>query len=224
MAEPRLHEEISPRLQDLLVEHGVRSRQPAGTQLFSVGEESDSVYIVEDGLLRVDRTTPSGKQVLVTLVAPGDVVGELSLIDGGRRSASCSVVRSARVLKLGEKDFLRILESEPELATVITRRVVRRMRALTDQLVAASALPAHERMASRLSELMTIAGKTGDDVIELPLPISQQDLAHWAGLSREGAVKGLRELRERGVIETGRKHVSVLEPVTLRQLAREATL
>ncbi len=224
MTDQGLFAEISQGLAERLVAAGTRIRYPPGKYLFHAGEESHAAYIVEDGLLRVDRTTPSGKQVLVTLIRAGDLVGELSLIDQSRRSASCSVVTSARVLTLPDRAFTSLVESEPELANVITRRVVRRLRALTDQLVAASALDARERVAARICELMEVTGQHHDGMIDVTLPISQQDLAHWAGLSREGAVKGLKDLRDDGIIVTGRKRVTVLRPDALRELAQMAEL
>jgi len=71
---------------------------------------------------------------------------------------------------------------------------------------------------------MEVTGQHHDGMIDVTLPISQQDLAHWAGLSREGAVKGLKDLRDDGIIVTGRKRVTVLRPDALRELAQMAKL
>lgn len=192
--------------------------------IFHAGDKPGAVHILEDGLLRVDRTTPSGKQVLLTLVRPGDLCGELSVIDQSRRSASCSVVTDANILSLSSASFRALLAAEPELANAVTRRVVRRMRAMTDQLVAASALDARERIAARILELCEIAGETRNGTVEIALPISQQDIAQWAGLSREAAVKGLRALRHGNIIVTGRQRITVLAPEALEQLGRLARL
>lgn len=217
-------DEISTDVADRLTAAGVRKRYAPKEFLFHAGDKAHAVHILEHGLLRVDRTTPAGKQVLLTLVRPGDLVGELSVIDRSRRSASCSVVTDARVRTLSSAAFTALLASEPELANMVSRRVVRRMRALTDQLVAASALDARERVAARILELAEVTGEAHDGVVEVSLPISQQDIAHWAGLSREAAVKGLRDLRSEGIITTGRRHVTVLRPEALQQLGGLARL
>jgi len=216
--------ELSGPVVGRIVDAAVHKRYPSNNYLFHAGDAPDAVYIVETGLLRVDRSTPSGRQVLLTLAQRGGIVGELSVIDRSPRSASCSVISTADVLVLSESSWNDLLRSDPEVAAWVSQRVVRRLRALTDQLVAASALDARGRIAARLCDLIDMGYATGNDSLDLRLPISQEELAHWAGLSREGAVKGIRELRDSGVITTGRMRVTVAEPETLSELARAARL
>ena len=101
-------------------------------------------------------------------------------------------------------------------------RVVARLRGLTEQFVDATSLSASARVATRLLALVRAAEATpnADGVIELRLPISQEELAQWAGLSREGAVRGLSDLRSAGVLETGRMRVFIHD---VPALEKEAT-
>ncbi len=101
-------------------------------------------------------------------------------------------------------------------------QVTVRLRALTDQLIEAAAHGASSRVAARLVELIRVTDPDFDytsDSIDLRLPITQEELAQWAGLSREGAVKGIGELRAAGVLETGRRRMTILEPAALRAAA-----
>ncbi len=208
-------------VRERVVRSGVRRRHPAGTVLFEAGDAADSVFIVEDGVVRIDRFTPTGNQVLLTLERPGALVGELAMIDGTDRSASCTTVVSSRILSVNAGAWKQLQAAEPTLANWVTLRTVQRLRGLTDQLVAASTLDARGRLAARLCELLEL-GFVVDRDRTMRLPVSQQDLGRWAGLSREGTVKGLRELRRAGLISTGRQKVTFHRLDELRALAADA--
>jgi CRP-like cAMP-binding protein len=105
---------------------------------------------------------------------------------------------------------------------VMLGRITRRLRALTDQFIEASAHSAASRVAARLVELLLLMERDSEGVVELRLPITQEELAQWAGLSREGAVKGIGELRSAGILETGRRRMTILDPDALHSVATRA--
>lgn len=187
---------------------------PARSFLFHAGERSDSVLIAHRGLLRVDRTNHEGRRVLLDLAVPGDLVGELGVIDDAPRSANISTIGEATAYVLSAEMFRALMHDEPLFHTAVLQRVVRRLRALSMQLVQTSTLDAPARMATRIVRLVEIQSGAETDLgqpIDLKLPITQEELGEWAGLSREGAVKGIATLRSVGLIETGRKRIRVLD-------------
>lgn len=194
-----------------LAEIGTRRRYPARSFLFHHGERSDSVLLVEEGMLRLDRDTSAGRTVLVELATVGDVVGELGVIDDSPRSLTASTVSSTRVVVVEAKRFRELVASDAGASAAVLSRVTARLRALTDQFVESAAMSATSRIAARLMILASVAGHDGEQRFDLSLPITQEELGQWAGLSREGAVKGLGELRAAGAIETGRRRVRVLD-------------
>jgi CRP-like cAMP-binding protein len=218
-----LMDEVSADTAERLLSVGTRRRYPAKSFLFHEGDEPSSVIVVETGMLRVDRTLSTGRRVLLTLATPGDLVGELSVIDGVPRSATAATLTESRVLVVPAGPFNDLLVSTGDLATVMLRRITHRLRALTDQFVEASAHSAASRVAARLVELLLLTERESEAAaVELRLPITQEELAQWAGLSREGAVKGLGELRAAGIIETGRRRMTILDPDGLRSVATRA--
>ena len=173
------------------------------------------VYMVERGLLRVDRLTRTGKVVLIELLSSGRLGGELAVTDNAPRSATITAITDASVVQVGADSFRAMLAADNRLQAAVLARIVRRLRALTQQFVETSVMDAPGRIAGRLVRLVDIEKSLGrhevDEAgsIHLRLPINQEELGQWSGLSREGAVKGLATLRSVGIIETGRKRVVI---------------
>jgi len=188
---------------------------PARSFIFHLGDPGGSVFLVESGVVRIDRTTTAGKIVLINLMAANEVFGELSAIDGAPRSASASTVTDARIRRVQAEEFRDLLNERSDLQAALLESVTARLRSLTTQFVENSSLDAPALMASGLLRLVEIERELGrstaapDGSIELPLLISQEELGQWSGLSREGAVKGLATLRSVGLIATSRKRVTI---------------
>lgn len=190
---------------------------PARSLIFHLGDPGGSVFLVESGVVRIDRTTTTGKIVLINLMAANEVFGELSAIDNAPRSASASTVTDARIRRVQAEEFRELLGERSDLQAALLESVTARLRSLTTQFVENSSLDAPALMASGLLRLVEIERELGrstvaaDGSIELPLLISQEELGQWSGLSREGAVKGLATLRSVGLIATGRKRVTIYD-------------
>lgn len=207
--------ELSPDLVEEIIALGRRRRYHARSFIFHEGDPSDTVIVVESGLLRVDRTSPDGRVVLLDLLPAGSVTGELGVLDGEARSATLSSVSEAAVVAIPARAWMDFLRAEPTVHSAVLGQVVWRLRELTDQFLETSTMDAPKRIASRLVHLVQIERSRGhlepaeDGVIDLRLPISQEELGQWSGLSREGAVRGLSILRNIGLIETGRMRVQI---------------
>lgn len=187
-----------------------------------LGHDSTSVLFVESGLLRIERPTTNGRTVLLELAGTGASIGELGVITGETRSANVITAEPSDVLSLRTADFLSMLDELPDFNRYILSSLSDRIVALTSQLIEASERSAMGRVAARLVELLDRSDVTDTPMPSLALPISQAELGQWAGLSREGTAKALRELRNSNVVETGRMRITILDPEALRVLARSA--
>jgi len=120
-------------------------------------------------------------------------------------------------------EFEAFLDCNPRVALVILRVVIARLRVADRQQVEFAAYQTVTRVARRLVELAQRYGEeAGGDAIRITLPISQEELAGWAGASREAITKALHDLRAIGLIETRRRHITVLDPEQLGHLAGTA--
>lgn len=206
-----------------LAELGDVRTYPARSFIFHHGDPGGSVLLVEAGVVRIDRTTASGKIVLINLMAAGEIFGELSAIDNSPRSASAATVTEARIRRVQAGEFRDLLHRRSDLHAGLLESVTSRLRALTTQFVENSSLDAPALMAAGLLRLVEIEQDLGrcdvasDGTIELRLIITQEELGQWSGLSREGAVKGLATLRSVGLIDTGRKRVTIYDLDQLRR-------
>lgn len=192
-----------------------------GQALFFEGDPPTSVYLVLSGLIRIETTTSDGRVVLLDLASAGDLIGELGVVRSADRSAAAWGVQESTLLEISAQRFMELLATQAMVGLGVLSRTAERLGEITFQLVEASAYSAMTRVAARLVRLVEMLEGTPDQSghIELKMPISQQELAEWAGLAREGVVGGLARLRTLHVISTGRMKVTILDMVTLRRLA-----
>lgn len=213
---------------DKIRQSGVVRTYPARSYIFHEGDDGNAVLLVETGLLRIDRTTSSGRIALLDLAIPGSLIGELSVIDDAPRSATLSTVTECSVRFIPAAAFKALLASERALQEALVAQLSRRLRALSTQFLETATMNAPARIAASLLRLVEIEQALGrldegqlSGAIDLQLLINQQELGQWSGLAREGAVKGLTALRAIGLIETGRKHVRINDIKKLEQTARD---
>lgn len=213
-------------LRGIFEELGRARRVGANQALFLEGDQPRGVYFVVSGLLRIETTTADGRVVLLDLSASGDLIGELGVVRAMSRSAAAWAVEESVLLEVSAHDFLAALRADSALGIEVLSRTADRLGEITFQLVEASAFNAASRTAARLLRLADIAGLslTGPDPVAIKMPITQNQLAEWAGLRREAVVAGLAKLRSLGIITTGRMRVTVLDAAGLRRIAfgREA--
>ncbi len=194
---------------------GARRTYATESFIFHEGAEPTHVFAIESGLARIEHSTRSGRIVLFDLATVGRVFGEIAAIDHQPRSATVVTITETTVHIVSAADFRQMLAADSELQAAVLRTVTHRFREQSSQFVETSIMDAPSRVAARLARLVEIEQSLGrstanaDGSIELKLPISQQELGQWSGLSREGTGKGLSALRTRGIIETGRKRVKI---------------
>jgi len=191
-----------------------------GAALFHEGDHSDWVGLIVKGRVKVSCYGADGRERLVAVLGPGELLGELSAIDGEPRSATATALEPLDAHVLTSDEFVALLERNPAATLGILRSVTGRLRDSDKRRVEFGALDTIGRIASLIVELAERYGEKTESVIAIRLPLSQEELAGWAGASREAVVKALRQLRARGWIETARREIRVLD---LPALARRAS-
>ena len=203
------------RLQEL----GHPIRFPAGSILMAEREPSDLVMILLDGHVKTTLVGEGGREALLSLRDPGDVLGELSAIDGRPRVATVTALEGVRALVVPAPVFRRHLEMTPRVAVALLVVVTRRFREATLVRSQFGGSDTIARLSARLVELADRYGTPTDDGILITLPLSQEELGAWAGASRAGLASALRTLRELGWIATHRRRIMVLDLASLRERA-----
>jgi CRP-like cAMP-binding protein len=217
--------EASPpaRLLDLIADHdrrelerrGGRRRFEAGAILMHEGAHADEVLLLLEGRIKVT-VTAEGREIVLGFQGPGELVGELAVIDDSARSGSAEALEDVEALALSAHDFRALLE-RPSFAVSLLRSVVARFRDADRRRIEFASAQTIGRVAARLIELADRHGDPVADGVAITLPISQEELAGWTGSSREAVAKALATLRDLGAIRTERRRITVLDPEALKR-------
>jgi CRP/FNR family cyclic AMP-dependent transcriptional regulator len=187
--------------------------------IFSEGDVSGRVVILIGGRVKVSSDLSEGREVVLAIRGPGDLIGELSAIDKRPHSATCTAMEPVEALVIPSETFLDYLVDHPRVAIHLLRMLTSRLRDADRKRIEFGARDTLGRVAARLVELAEQFGTEGDTGVVIDLPFSQQELAGWIGTSRESVVKALSQMRARGWIETGRRVITVRDLPALRARA-----
>jgi CRP/FNR family cyclic AMP-dependent transcriptional regulator len=194
----------------------LRSRDvAAGETLFHDGADGAGFAVVVTGRLKVVTHSSNGRRILIGLRGPGDLVGEMAILDDAPRSAGVVAVEAARVA-LGSADVMRrhvLLRTATLIA--LSRSLAQRLRESDVRRVEMAALVGNARVAFELLELGRRYGHTRADGVHIDLPISQDELADLVGLSRPAVARALAEFRAAGHVVTGRRRLTIVDPAEL---------
>jgi CRP/FNR family transcriptional regulator, cyclic AMP receptor protein len=194
----RLLSELPTCLSTELFAGAALVRLRAGGVLFRAGDSGNGCYRVEDGLLKVTMVSRSGAERILAFLGRGDIVGELSIIDGLPRSASVVAVRDTAVRLLSGAAFEVFAEKHPELYKELVRLLAKRLRETDTTVAASSFLSLKGRMARTLLELAEHFGQeVGSSRIVIRQKIRQNDLAAMADIARENVTRILNDWQRR---------------------------
>jgi CRP/FNR family transcriptional regulator, cyclic AMP receptor protein len=190
-----------------------------GQALFTEGDLAERVFLIERGWVTVTCTTSAGREIMLALRGPGEMLGELSALDGEPRLATAIAVSEVEAMVVSGSTLTKALD-DVQAARELIRMLAARLRDSDRKRLEFAALDTLGRVAWRLLELGDGFGEETNEGISVDLPLSQEQLAGWCGASRESTVKALTSLRELGSITTGRRHVVIRDPDALRRHAR----
>jgi CRP/FNR family cyclic AMP-dependent transcriptional regulator len=203
---------------DALRSAGVRRTYRPHVTLVHQDDEAGPVVVLLDGRAKV-AVTEGGREAIFGVAGPGELIGELAAIEGSPRSTTVTTLEPVDALVIPRSDFLGVLNRRPRIALAILRVVARRLRYADAQRAQFATLDVAGRLAQRLLELSERFGHEQEGAIEIRLPFSQEELANWVGASREAVSKAFQLLRTLGIVETGRRRVTVLDLEALRRQA-----
>ena len=177
----------------------VKRRFKRGECIVEQGKKSNCLAIVLTGRARVVTTDTRGREVILATMNPGDYVGEMSLIDNQPHSATVRAEVQTDVLILGRTEFARCLPENTSMAYAVMRGVVQRLRHADRKIESLALMDVYGRVARALLEF---AQPDKDGVLTIKDRVSRQDVAKMIGASREMVSRVMKDLEERGVIET----------------------
>ena len=192
-----------------------------GAILFGEGDRSDWVAYILKGSVKASTYGDDGRETVHNVLGPGELLGDLAGIDGEPRSATVTALEPVEAAVVPADEFAAFLEGHPRAALELLRSVARRLRSSDRRRVEFGTMDVVSRLARLLLELADRYGEPAPEGngTRIALSLTQEELAGWAGASREAVVKALRVLRERGWVETRRREIRIVDRPALENRA-----
>ena len=177
-------------------------RYPARQTVVSQGDQSGDLFLVVDGRLRASSCNANGDEVVLSIMGPGDVFGEMALLDGEPRSATVATLDACQLMVIEARAFHALLRQMPTLSASLMKVMARRIRDLTDRTQDVALLNVESHLAK---VVLALAARFGDHTrsgqTAITLKLSQQELASMVGATRELVNRRLRAWAQRGIVE-----------------------
>lgn len=194
-----------------------RRHYARGQVIFRQGDPGVSLYLIEEGTIKIAVSTPGGKGLVLRIMGPRDFFGELSLLDGEPRSADAVAQSACQLLLLQREDFLRFVEARPGVAKGLLASVSRRLRYTTQQVQDAAFLDVPARLARVILELAQAYSQPGDEKLAVAPRPTQAELAEMVGATRESVNKWLGLYERQGLIRRESGALVIVQPDGLRK-------
>ena len=170
---------------------------PRGTMIMAAGDETDSLYLVISGRLKVMMSDDEGREVILSMLGPDEYFGEMGLIDDNTRSASVISVEPCELLVLAKRDFRKCLSENFEMALTVMRGLVKRLREADRKIGSLALMDVYGRVARLLLEMSEMID--GQHVVTKK--VAKQDIAKMIGASREMVSRVMKDLQTGGYID-----------------------
>lgn len=214
LADTDFFSDAPPELLSPIAAAGVERHLIRGDVLFNEGDPPDSIHLVVSGRLAIAIANPiDRRESVVALMEPGDLFGELGMLDDGPRSAMARALEPSLVLEIPYEPVLEMFDRHPRLLRNVTRLLAQRLRAMDEALADSVFLDVTGRTAKRLLEM-------ADGADEFVLPVTQEELAGMVGASRERVNKAIASFIRLGWLEQHDRHYRITHRDRLELRAR----
>jgi CRP/FNR family cyclic AMP-dependent transcriptional regulator len=187
-----------------------------GATIFSKDDPGNSLYAVILGTVKISISSPDGRNAILNLVGPGELFGEMSVLDGQDRSADATANTNCEIYVIDRRDFLPFVRSQPALSMKFIELLCGRLRWTTDQVEQVILQDLPGRLASALLGLVE---KRKLEPASHTIAITQQEISEMVGMTRESINKQLRAWSARSWVRLEHGAIVVLDAVSLRELA-----
>lgn len=191
---------------------------PKNTILFSEGDQSDSFYIIRSGKVNVGINDEEGREVILSILGPGEYFGEIALMDGEPRSAYVMTKEPSQLIIISKSDFHELLSNHPDIMTNLFRGLLKRFREANKKIESLALMDVYGRVARLLTHLAATSGKkadggpadlSSDERVTINERLTHQEIANMVGASREMVSRVLKELSNEGYISTEKKYITI---------------
>src|SRR5207248_1990313 len=179
--------DLEPEALDQLCRYAKHITLKRGASIFCKGDPGNSLFAVISGTVKISISSPDGRNAILNLIGPGEIFGEIALLDGQVRSTDATANTNCEMFTIDRREFVPFVRSQPTVAMKFIELLCTRLRRTSDQVEQVILQDLPGRLASALLRL-TERHKPGDRTIA----ITQQEISEMVGMSRESINKQLR--------------------------------
>ncbi|HXC15289.1 MAG TPA: Crp/Fnr family transcriptional regulator [Stellaceae bacterium] len=203
---------------DTLLRYSRVEHYPAGEEIFAKGSPGNSLMIVLRGRVRISSISLTGKEIVLNIIDAGEIVGEIALLDGGERSGDAVAMTDCELLVLNRRDFMPFIENRADICLMLIKILCQRLRQTSEQVEDLQFRHLESRIAKALLHLSERSGQPVVDGRVLELHMSQSELSHIVGSSRESVNKQLQAWQKAGFIDLAKGSIVIRDPAAIEQL------
>jgi CRP-like cAMP-binding protein len=178
-------------------------------------DEGEAVMVIQEGLAKVRSFSANGEEVVIALLGPGDLMGEMAVLTHGLRNADVVALTPLVAVKLRAALFRELVFHDAQVSLKLARLLAVRLRASHARLLLQRA-DATTRLLAVLQDIALTASRGSDPLGPIP-PLPQRELAVMAGLARPTTSSTLANLRERGIVKVDPQGMRIADPQALRK-------
>jgi CRP/FNR family cyclic AMP-dependent transcriptional regulator len=204
---------------DKLVSYARVVRYRADDNIFLKGSPGTGMMAVIAGRVKITAPSPDGKEVILNLINPGEIFGEIALLDGKERTADAVALTDCELLVLERRDFLPFLNARPELCVRLLAILCERLRRTSEQVEEILFLELPGRFARSLLRLAQSHGEKVAGGTRITLPLSQREFGEMVGISREGINKQLHAWQREGWLSLEKGEIVIRNTAALKRAA-----
>lgn len=202
-----------------LAKRGRPRHFPKGTTIFAQGDAGDDMLILATGQVELSTVSMGGKKMVLALLGPRDILGEVALLDRGTRSATAVAVSEVTGNALSFADFRAFLMEDPEVHFALTVELCGKLRRANAMLEDQTQTQGAARLARAILRLAEKFGRDAGGEIEIPVSLSQSEIGDLSGLTRANVNRYLRAWAKDGYVAFDKSGLSVLDRQSLEELA-----
>ena len=189
--------------------------------IFFEGDPFSWLGVVLEGRVKMIKHSENGKDVVVDMISSGGMLGELAAFNGEPYPATAQAMEPTVVASIHQDDYLRLLKQYPALALRVIEELGRRLREAQEMIKSMAVERVERRIARILLKLAATTGSSSEEGIVIELSLTRQDIAEMVGTTVETAIRTMSKFRKKGLVQTKRGRVVILDPHQLVRIAEE---
>ena len=195
-----------------------------GTQIFARGEAGERLLLLRDGVVKISNLSLEGREMVLSFVQGGELLGEIAALDGGPRTADAIAMTPVAAVAWPRTAFTAVMRAHPDFALRVVTLLCERLRHTNDMVEAAVQLSMAARLARALAGLLRNAGRETPEGWRLDFKLTQRDLGAYVGLARENVNRQLKQWEQAGLVRLERGEIVVRDRAEVERLGEIESL